>query len=114
MLKWMGLLTTPEVQKKMARDTGLLPVVKRVPGMESYVDDPCYILFEEAIRKGRPLPRVPRWAHLEAELVRVFGKIWSELKEDPRYSPEKAVLTHLLPMAQLFDGKLYRDSFLPK
>jgi hypothetical protein len=59
------------------------------------------------------MPRVAFWGAIEAELVRVFGKIWSDLKEDPRFTARSVVLTHLEPMAKIYDDKLYRHSFPP-
>lgn len=113
-LDWIKQLTMDEkTQEQVARDTGLLPVMEKVLNSARYTYDHHYAVFSRAIRTGRPLPQVPFWGSLESELVRVFGNIWSVLKEDPRYTPKRAVLEHLLPMANMFDGKLYRHSFPP-
>ncbi len=113
-LKWVKCLSTDEkVQAKLSRDTGLLPVLKTVLDSARYTYDSHYAVFGKAIRTGRALPQVSFWGALEAELVKAFGNVWSLLKEDPRYTPKKAVLEHLLPMSRMFDGKLFRHSFPP-
>ena len=113
-LRWIKQLTTNEkTQEQVTRDTGLLPVLNTLLSSARYTYDHHYAVFSKALKSGRPLPQAPFWGALEAELVRVFGNIWSDLKEDPRYTPKRAVLEHLLPMANMFDGKLYRHSFPP-
>jgi multiple sugar transport system substrate-binding protein len=112
-LKWIHHLTGLKAQKAVAQNTGLLPVIKEAFDSDPYVTDPHYAVFRDALRKGRPMPHVPYWGALEAELVHVFGSIWSALKEDPRYTPERAIKEYLIPMAQTFDGRLARHSSLP-
>ena len=112
-LEWMNHLTLLTAQENITKHTGLLPVIKEAFDKAPYTADARYRVFRNALRKGRPLPQVPYWGALETELVNKFGSIWSDLKEDPRYTPERAVLEHLVPMAQIFDDKLYRHSFPP-
>ncbi len=112
-LEWIARLTDLEAQEAVAENTGLLPVIREAFDKPPYTVEPHYQVLREALRTGRPLPQVPYWGALETELVHVFGKIWSDLKENPRCSPEEAVLEHLVPAAHLFDGKLYRRSMAP-
>ena len=76
-------------------------------------DEPFRSVFAAALTQGRPMPQVAFWGAIEAELVRVFGNIWSVLKEDPRYTIRNAVISQLEPMAKIIDDKLYRRSLAP-
>ncbi len=112
-IDWAARLTGLEAQEAVTQSTGLLPVIREAFDEPPYTVEPHYKVFRESLRSGRPLPQVPYWGAFEESLVHVFGNIWSDLKEDPRYSAEKAVLEHLVPMSQQFDAKLYRHSLVP-
>jgi hypothetical protein len=75
--------------------------------------DPYLQIFAQAIEGGRPMPQVAFWGTIEAELVRVFGNIWSDLKEDAFASVRNVVRRHLEPLAKQYDEKLYRHSVSP-
>lgn len=113
-VEWVRHLTSTESQKKVCEITGLLPAVKGLLSPENGNGNQFQEIFAKALKNGRPLPQVAFWGAIEAELVRVFGNIWSDLKEDPRYTVRSVVLSHLEPMAQIFDDKLYRHSIAPK
>lgn len=111
-IDWVRHLTSSDIQRQVCASTGLLPAVQDVLN-KANGNDPFQPVFAEALAKGKPLPQVAFWGAIEAELVRVFGKIWSDLKEDPRYTVRSVVMTHLEPMAKIFDDKLYRHSIAP-
>ena len=112
-MDWVRHLTSSEIQRRVCASTGLLPAVRDVLTNPAEEDDPFQPVFAEALTTGRPMPQVAFWGAIEAELVHIFGKIWSDLKEDPRYTARSVVLSHLEPMAKLYDDKLYRHSFTP-
>jgi ABC-type glycerol-3-phosphate transport system substrate-binding protein len=110
-IDWVRHLTSADTQMQVCSATGLLPAVKGV--LPSTVPDVFQPVFAAALEKGNPLPQAAFWGTIEAELVRVFGNIWSDLKEDPRYTARSVVLSHLEPLAKILDDKLYRHSILP-
>jgi multiple sugar transport system substrate-binding protein len=112
-LEWVRHLTTVSVQRDVCEATGLLPTVRELLDEPPYSTDRRYRVFAKAIESGRPMPQVSFWGTIEAELVRVFGNIWSELKEDPRFSVRQIVLRYLEPLAERYDDKLYRHSVSP-
>ena len=112
-MDWVRHLTSVENQRRVCEATGLLPAVQELLNEPSFANDPFRSVFASALTQGRPMPQVPFWGAIEAELVRVFGNIWSDLKEDPRYTVRSVVLSHLEPMAKIIDDKLYCHSFAP-
>ena len=105
-LKWVTLLTHPRAQEAVAKKTGLLPVIRECFDRPPYTVDPHYQVFHQALKAGRSLPQVAFWGALEEALVRVFGKVWNDLKDDTTTRPERAVQEHLIPTARAFDAKL--------
>ncbi len=108
---WVRHLTSENTQIQVCSATGLLPSVTGI--LPPTLSDKFRPVFAEALAKGRPLPQAGFWGTIEAELVRCFGNIWSDLKEDPRFTARSAVLSHLEPLAKILDDKLYRHSFSP-
>ena len=113
-MDWVRHLTSAETQQRVCEATGLLPAVQELLNDRSAADDPFRSVFAQALTKGRPMPRAAFWGAVEAELVRVFGNIWSVLKEDPRYTVHSAVISQLAPAAKVIDEKLYRHSRSPR
>ncbi len=106
-VSWIAHLLAPKVQKEVCKAAGLLPVLSEVlEDPPEYTSKPHYEYFKRALEKGRPMPRISRWGALEEELVRAIGKIWSDLKEDPRLEVSTVVLHHLSPVARHFDRVL--------
>ena len=112
-LDWVQHLTSLGAQKQICEATGLLPAAKQLLTEAPYATDPHYSVFVKALESGRPMPQVPFWGAIEAALIKVFGHIWSDIKEDPRFSVRSVVLRHLEPMAERYDEKLYRHSVAP-
>lgn len=112
-LEWVKHLTSTDAQRDICLATGLLPAAKELLTEAPYATDPHYRVFVKALETGRPLPQVPFWGAIEAALIQVFGNIWSDIKEDPRFSVRSVVRRHLEPMAERYDDKLYRHSVAP-
>ena len=112
-LQWVRHLTSSLIQRKICESTGLLPAVRELLDEPPHSTDAHLQVFARAIEGGRPMPQVAFWGTIEAELVRAFGNIWSDLKEDPRFSVRSVVLRYLEPLAERYDEKLYRHSVTP-
>lgn len=106
-LKLADYLTSPEVQRKICRTTGLMPVRKSVLTEEPYAANPHYRVFSEALNLGRPLPMIAFWGPLEEALLKAFGNIWKDIKSCRDCSNiEETVLNHIEPVARRFDKLL--------
>jgi multiple sugar transport system substrate-binding protein len=100
-------LTSFEVQQKICRTTGLMPVRKNVLAEEPYSTSPHYRVFSEALNLGRPLPMIAFWGPLEEALLKAFGNIWKDIKRCQDCSNiEETVLYHIEPVARRFDKLL--------
>ena len=102
-LKLLAVLTSPGPQKALFENKGLLPVNSEVLNAEPFTSDVNLKTMARAILRGRYLPTLPIWGHLESSLVRIFGLVWQSLKTNGLQMKPDLLLRHFAPLAKRFD-----------
>ncbi len=85
---------------------GSLPARYDLLAQPPFSTDPHYQKIIEAIKIGRPHPRIVEWGLVEERLVTALAQIWSEMRADPTQDVAALINRHAIPLAQRLDGIL--------
>ena len=99
-------LTSDEMQPKLCKLLGLLPVKKAVCANDSCDFFGHAKVLEQAVNTGRHLPKTRFWAPLETSLTQTLGLMWQSLASFSDVKPqsiEGLLRKRLEPLAKRFD-----------
>jgi len=102
-LKLIQALLSRSVQADYGQSIGHLPVRLDVLAKPPFSNDPHFQVMVEALKTGRPMPRMPRWGVVEERLVSALAHIVAEIFTQPEADLEAVIAKHLDPLARRLD-----------
>lgn len=102
-LKLIQALLSQPVQADYGRSVGQLPVRLDALAKPPFSTDPHFQVMVQALKAGRPLPRMPRWGVVEERLVSALTNIVSEIYAEPESDLEAVISKYLEPLARRLD-----------
>jgi len=102
-LKLIQALLSAPVQTEYGQSIGQLPVRLDVLAEPPFSTDARFQVMVEALKTGRPLPRLPRWGVVEERLVSALTHILSDISSGPESDLDALIGKHLEPLARRLD-----------
>jgi multiple sugar transport system substrate-binding protein len=102
-LKLIHALLSEPVQAEYGQSVGQLPVRLEVLAQPPFSTDARFQVMVEALKTGRPLPRMPRWGVVEERLVSALTHIVAEVAAQPEGDLDAIIGKYLEPLARRLD-----------
>jgi multiple sugar transport system substrate-binding protein len=102
-LRLIQALLSEPVQAEYGQSVGQLPVRLDVLAQPPFSTDPHLQVIVQALKTGRPLPRMPRWGVVEERLVSTLTQIVADLYAQPDVDLEALIARHLDSLARRLD-----------
>ena len=91
------------MQAEYGQSVGQLPVRLDVLAQPPFSTDARFQVMVEALKTGRPLPRMPRWGVVEERLVSALTHIVAEVAAEPEGDLDAIIGKSLEPLARRLD-----------
>jgi multiple sugar transport system substrate-binding protein len=96
-------LTRADVQERLIRLIGHLPVRVEVLERPPFANEPYWRLGAQALLSGRSFPSIRLWGVIEDRLAGGMDAVWKEVLAHPEVDSQVALVRFLTPLCQRID-----------
>jgi multiple sugar transport system substrate-binding protein len=102
-LQLTRFLTRPDIQFRLVRLIGLLPVRIEVLNTPPFSSETYWQIAAQALLSGRTFPSIRLWGVIEDRLAVGMDAVWKDVLAHPGADPQDALVRFLAPLCQRLD-----------